>query len=191
MKFRCHHLEIFPSCLTRWRPALLTCRTFLLVVPTALPVIYLCCHPVLFVNIEVSTVCHWRRLQVYQVAALRDLISSIHYQGFPLDTNLFSWTTCSEHNSGQHSSSIISKWMKCSNKCQRLRTQFLHVRTDTENKHQPFPWLFPKCIFANMRFLPCWSSFSGMLSQGLSGPVWIAKVCLCLFTCDFGALCCS
>lgn len=71
---------------------------------------------------------------------------TIHYPWFLLDTNLFSWTTCSEHSSGQHPSSSISKWMKCSNKCQRVGTQNLHVKTDTENKHQPFHWLFPKCI---------------------------------------------
>lgn len=71
---------------------------------------------------------------------------TIPYQWVLLDTNLVSWTTCSEHNSGEHPSSSISKWMKCSNKCQRMRTQALHVKTDTENNHQPFPWLFPKCI---------------------------------------------
>lgn len=161
----------FPSCLTHWRTALLTFRTFLLVVPTALPVIYLCCHPVLFVNIEVSTASHWRRLQVYQVATPRDLISSIHYQGFLLDTNPFSWTTCSEHNPGQHPSSSISKWMKCSNKCRRMRTQVLHVKTDTENKHQPFPWLFPKCIL----------QICGSYPAGVPSPGCLPRDCLALY----------
>lgn len=55
----------FPSCLTHWRTVLLTFRTFLLVVPTPLPVIYLCYHPVLSGNTEVCIASHWRRLQVY------------------------------------------------------------------------------------------------------------------------------
>lgn len=88
----------------------------------------------------------------------------------------------------------ISKWMIYSSKCQRARIHCLNVKTGTVNKCKPLSLCVPQrppTVFWKYVVLTQLRVLLRNASQGWLSPVLNAKVCICLFAWDFGALCCS
>lgn len=153
----------------------------------------LCQSPTLPGNIEVCPMSPWRASQIIKVSTPWNLMPYSLPSMFPMISEsvflLPKHPFCVWSRPAFSPSPPLCKWMKWSNRCQKMRIHCLNVKAGTEDKHKPLIGCSPNAFWKDVR-TQLWFLLQNA-SQGLPGPVLDAKVCLCLFAWDSGALCCS